>query len=56
MTSAAATADPHQCVQESITVITCFHGKMDAILVGVRVNRSCHIRVNNLIKYIFGAC
>lgn len=54
MTSAASTADPHQCVDESVTVVSSFHGDMDAILVCVRVNSVLHSRVFNLIKYILG--
>lgn len=55
MTSAATAADPHQGVQESVTVVSRLHREVHTILVVVRVNSVRHIWVINLIKYILRA-
>jgi hypothetical protein len=56
MASAATTGNPHKSVQESVTLISGFHGKIDAILVGVGIDCVRDVRVVHLVQNVFGAC
>lgn len=56
MAPAATTGNPHESVQESITLISSFHGKIKAILVGVGIDCVRNIRVVDLIQNVFDAC
>lgn len=55
MATAAATANPHQGIQENITLIARFHGKIDAILVGIWTHRVCSGRFVDLVQNVFSS-
>lgn len=56
MTSATTAADPHQGVQECVSLIAGLHGQIDPVLVTARVNTVCHVGIDDLLEYILGAC
>lgn len=56
MTSAATAADPHQGVQECVSLVTGLHRQVDAILVAARVDSVGHVSVNDLLENILGTC
>lgn len=55
MASAATAANPHQGVQERVSLIASFHGQVDAILVATGVNAIGHAGVIDLLQYILCA-
>lgn len=56
MTSAATAADPHQGVQECVSLIAGLHGKIDSVLVAPGVDTICHVGIDNLFENILGTC
>lgn len=56
MTSAAATADPHEGIQERVPFIARLHAQVDAVLVAAGVDAVSHVGIVDLFQYIFGAC
>jgi hypothetical protein len=55
MTSAATASDPHQSVQECVSLITSLHGQVYAVFVASRVDSIGHVSVDNLLQNVFGA-
>lgn len=55
MSSAATAADPHQRVQESVSLVAGFHGQIHPVLVATRVDAICHVRIDDLLKNVLGA-
>lgn len=56
MTSAATAADPHQSVQECVSLIAGLHGQIDPVLIAAGVDTICHVGINDLFENILGAC
>lgn len=56
MTSATTAADPHQGVQECVSLIASLHGQIDSVLVTARVHTICHVGIDDLLENILGAC
>ena len=56
MTSAATAANPHQGVQECVSLVAGLHGQIDPVLVAARVDTICHVGINDLLKNILGTC
>lgn len=55
MASAAPTGDPHEGIQECVSLIASLHGQTDAVLVASRVNTIGHGRVIDFLENIFGS-
>lgn len=56
MTSAATAADPHQGVQEGVSLIAGLHGQIDPVLIAAGVDTICHVGIDDLFENILGAC
>lgn len=56
MTSAATAADPHQGVQECVSLIAGLHGQIDSVLIAAGVDTIRHVGINDLFENILGAC
>lgn len=52
MASAAATADPHQGIQEGVSLVAGFHAQVEAVLIAAGVNSVGHCRVVDLFQDI----
>lgn len=56
MSSAAPAANPHQGVEESVTLVAGLHSKVDSVLVAAGVDAVGHVGINDLLQDVFGAC
>lgn len=52
---AATAADPHQGVQERVSLVSSLHRKIDPVFVGVWVDGICHGGIVDLVQDILGA-
>lgn len=55
LSTSATTTNPHQCIEEGVSLIASLHGKIDAIFVAARVYTISRIRVVDLVKNILGS-
>ena len=56
LTPTATAADPHQSVQECVSLIARLHGQIDPVLIAAGIDPIRHVGIDDLLENILGAC